>query len=146
MLKSIFHTGFVVQDMDKAIDFYTRVLGFKFDRFGELSGPPAEQLLGYKDCHIKVAFLKLDNGHYLELVKYFFPPSVRIDKGLKDIGAAHLGFYIEDMETFYREKSKLGLRFLNSPMERYIDGKLARRTVMAQDPDGNWLEFIEVLN
>ena len=35
MLKSFFHTGFVVKNLDKSVDFYANVLGMrKGDRFG----------------------------------------------------------------------------------------------------------------
>ena len=32
MLKSFYHTGFVVRDLDKSVDFYTNVLGMRVTR------------------------------------------------------------------------------------------------------------------
>ena len=38
MLKSFYHTGFVVRDLDKSVDFYTNVLGMSVARRMEHEG------------------------------------------------------------------------------------------------------------
>ena len=38
MLRSFYHTGFVVRDMDKSVDFYTNVLGMSVTRRMERVG------------------------------------------------------------------------------------------------------------
>ena len=49
-----------------------------------------------------------------------------------------------DLDRFYTDKSQQGLGFINPPAERRDDdGNLMRKIAYAQDPDGNWLEFIE---
>ena len=46
----------------------------------------------------------------------------------------------------YAEKYRQGLRPINPPAEhRDEQGKLIRKVLYAQDPDGNWLEFVELL-
>ncbi|SVE33638.1 uncharacterized protein METZ01_LOCUS486492, partial [marine metagenome] len=62
-----------------------------------------------------------------------------------DLGASHLAFFVNDIETFYEETSKKGLKFNNEPAVLNDDsGKLLRKALYAQDPDGNWLEFVEL--
>jgi catechol 2,3-dioxygenase-like lactoylglutathione lyase family enzyme len=74
MLKSMFHTGFVVRDIDKTIDFYTTVMGLNLVGRTERTGDFASQLLGFPDAHIKGAFVELGDGHQLELIQYINPP------------------------------------------------------------------------
>ena len=38
MLKSFFHSGFIVRDIETAIDFYTNVLGFQLETRTERHG------------------------------------------------------------------------------------------------------------
>ena len=94
---------------------------------------------------MKIIFLNIDQGHYLELVQYFYPPSAEGHIERKNLGATHLAFYVEGMDTFYREKSQQGLTFVNPPADMYENEKLSRKVVYAHDPDGNSLEFIELV-
>ena len=61
-----------------------------------------------------------------------------------DLGAAHLAFFVDDLDRFYAETSKKGLRYNNPPASQFDDqGKVSMKACYAQDPDGNWLEFVE---
>ena len=48
MLKSFFHTGFVVKDLDKSIDFYTNVLGMELGGRMERQGEYINQVLRHR--------------------------------------------------------------------------------------------------
>ncbi len=145
MLKSMFHTGFVVRDIDKTIDFYTNVMGLKLVGRTERTGDFACQLLGFQEAHIKGAFVELGDGHQLELIQYINPPVGDGHLHLNDAGASHLAFFVEDIDQFYSDKSQRGLTFNNEPASLFgDDGKLLRKALYAQDPDGNWLEFVEL--
>ncbi|MEC9308030.1 MAG: VOC family protein [Chloroflexota bacterium] len=145
MLKAFFHTGFVVRDLETTIDFYTNVMGLKVAGRMERSGEFACQLLAFNEAHIKGAFLDLGDGHQLELIQYINPSSGVGEFQRNDLGASHLAFFVNDIETFYEETSKKGLKFNNEPAALHDDsGKLLRKALYAQDPDGNWLEFVEL--
>ena len=145
MLKSMFHTGFVVREVDKSIDFYTNVMGLKLVGRTERSGDFASKLLGFQDAHIKGAFVELGDGHQLELIQYISPPVAEAHMNLNDAGASHLAFFVENIEEFYVAKGQRGLTFNSKPASLFDDdGKLLRKALYAQDPDGNWLEFVEL--
>jgi catechol 2,3-dioxygenase-like lactoylglutathione lyase family enzyme len=145
MLKSFFHTGFVVKDLDQTIDFYTNVLGLKLTGRTERTGAFASQLLAFPNAHIKGAFLDLGPGHQLELIQYLNPPGGPGGINRNDLGASHLCFFVENIDQFYADKSGRGLRFNSEPASLHDDsGKLLRKALYAQDPDGNWLEFVEL--
>ena len=146
MLKSFFHSGFIVRDVDQAVEFYTSVPGLKVARRTERQGEFIDQVLGFSGTHIKGAFVDLGEGHQLELIQYLSPASGPGGISRNDLGAAHVAFYVEDIDRFYAEKSRQGLRPVNPPAEhRDEQGKLMRKVLYAQDPDGNWLEFVELL-
>ena len=47
MLKSFFHSGFIVRDVDRAVEFYTNVLGLKVAMRMERQGEFIDQVLGF---------------------------------------------------------------------------------------------------
>jgi len=145
MLKSFFHTGFVVQNLDKSLAFYINIMRLRLAGRTERRGEFASQLLGFPNAHIRGAFLDMGQGHQLELIQYIEPPSGPGGINRSDLGASHLAFYVEDIDQFYADLSQQGLRFNNPPASLYDDqGRLLRKALYAQDPDGNWLEFVEL--
>ena len=146
MLKSFFHTGFVVQDLEKSVAFYRDVMKLKLAFLIERSGEEMDKQLGFDGAHIKVAFLNVDECHNLELVQYVFPPGEEPKVNRNDLGATHLAFFVDNIEKFHSDFSQRGLRFLGSPVSLMQDGKVRRKIAWAQDPDNNWLEFIEAMD
>ena len=146
MLRSFFHTGFIVRDIEKSVQFYTNVLGLHLSGRTERRGQFAEQLLAFPGAHIKGAFLDLGAGHSLELIQYITPASGAGGINRNDLGAAHLAFFVADIDKFYADQQGKGLRFNNPPASLFDDqGKLLRKALYSRDPDGNWLELVELL-
>jgi catechol 2,3-dioxygenase-like lactoylglutathione lyase family enzyme len=144
MLKSFYHTGFIVRDIEKSVQFYAEVLGMRIARRMEREGEFIEQVLNFPGTHIKGGFVDMGEGHQLELIQYITPTSGPGGINRNDLGASHLAFYVEDMDRFYAETSNKGLSYLNPPAVLLGDsGEVTRKVCYAQDPDGNWLEFVE---
>lgn len=148
MLKSFAHTGFVVSNLERSIAFYTDVIGLSLMRQTENNSEELARVVGYKNAHVKIASFNVGKGHQLGLVEYVEPTSAHLNIEPKDICASHLAFWVRDIEEFYEKKSREGLRCVTPPIHfsmkgdnRYGSGK----SFYAQDPDGNWLEFIEAL-
>ncbi len=145
MLKSFYHTGFVVKDLGKSARFYAEVLGMQMGDRIERQGEFVEQVLAFPGAHIDRAFLDKGEGHKLELVQYFSPASGPGGVERNDLGAAHLAFFVDDLDRFYTETSQKGLRYNNPPAAQYDgNGNVSMKACYAQDPDGNWLEFVEI--
>ncbi|PKB79531.1 MAG: hypothetical protein BZY88_12875 [SAR202 cluster bacterium Io17-Chloro-G9] len=145
MLKSFFHTGFVVKDLETSVAFYTEVLAMRIAAQVERKGEFANQLLGFPDAHIKGALVDKGEGHQLELLQYINPPSGDGRIARDDLGASDLAFFVDDIDAFYEETRSRGLTFNNPPAALADDqGHVQRKALYAQDPDGNWLEFVEI--
>ena len=142
MLKSFNHTGFVVRDLDRSVDFYTNVLGMNVARRMEREGEFINQVLGFPNAHIKGAFMDRGEGHQLELIQYITPPSGPGGGSRNDLGATHLAFNVEDIDATFDQLVSRGALRLNPPAE-VAPG---RRVCYMQDPDRNWIELIEDTN
>ncbi|MCS5657512.1 MAG: VOC family protein [Dehalococcoidia bacterium] len=146
MLKSFYHTGFVVKDLDASARFYSDVLGMQIGERFERQGEFVEQVLAFPGAHIDRAMLDKGEGHKLELIQYLSPPSGPGGVERNDLGAAHLAFFVEDLDWFYAETSQKGLKYNNPPAGNHdANGNVSMKACYAQDPDGNWLEFVEIL-
>ena len=146
MLRSFYHTGFVSKDLDASDRFYSDVLGMQIGERFKRKGEFVEQVLAFPGAHIDRAMLDKGEGHKLELIQYLSPPSGPGSVERNDLGAAHLAFFVEDLDRFYAETSQKGLKYNNPPAgNRDANGNVSMKACYAQDPDGNWLEFVEIL-
>lgn len=147
MIKGISHTGLVVQDIDKQVTFYRDVIGLKIIDEKEIIAPQTGDNTNIPDVRRKLVFLRNAVGkHSLELIYYIEPPSPTgspLDR--HQVNAMHLCFEIENLQAAYKEFSEKGVRFLTPPkvIEMPKGGSVC--LCYAQDPEGNWLEFIEEL-
>ncbi|MCI0441417.1 MAG: VOC family protein [Chloroflexi bacterium] len=142
MIKRMYHTGFVVSDLQKSLAFYRDVLGLKVVRELERTGYPISQVVGYENAHLKGAMLGLEGeeGHVLELIQYVNPKaSARPTTERAVLGGSHLAFYVDDIEQTFQKLVANGAKKLNPPVE-IAPG---RKGCYMQDPDGNWIELIQ---
>ena len=139
----MYHTGFVVEDMDRSVKFYTEGVGLEIEIDMDLQGYGLQQVVGYDDAHIRAVMLKANDGHILELLQYLTPKAVKRDDSQQTpraiIGAAHLGFMVADAESALKRCIDLGGTQLN-PVVTVLDGLSA---CYLQDPDGNWIELVQ---
>ena len=100
MITGMNHTGFVVADLDRSVDFYNEVVGLQVVARRERDGGPISQVLDYEKTSIKVALLGIDgeDGHILELLEYVNPVSTERPTNERAVlGASHLAFNVTDI-------------------------------------------------
>ena len=142
MITGMYHTGFVVRDLEKATEFYRDVIGLKVIKTFERTGGPISQVVGYDETRLKITTLGTGEGHVLELIQYVNPPpSERPTQERNVLGASHLSFLVEDIQKTFESLVSRGARKLNPP----VDVQTGRTASYLQDPDGNWLELVEQL-
>ncbi|HET9275686.1 MAG TPA: VOC family protein, partial [Gemmatimonadales bacterium] len=64
--------GMTVSDLDRSVEFYTRVLGFAKEAEFEVAGEEWERLTGVFGVRLRIARLRL-GGEALELSEYLAP-------------------------------------------------------------------------
>ncbi|HJW90189.1 MAG TPA: VOC family protein [Anaerolineales bacterium] len=125
---AIDHISINVSDIEKSIDFYGRILGFK--------------QLNSVDCgDFIIHYFQLPNGSRLELFDYHGnakkPP--REDS---DIGLRHLAFQVEDVAAHERLLREAGAVITLPTCDL---PNLGARVLLFLDPNGITIEFCERL-
>ncbi|MBM3945713.1 MAG: VOC family protein [SAR202 cluster bacterium] len=143
MAVTMYHTGFVVSDLDRSVKFYTEGLGLECEQTAMLGGEGIEQVVGYPNAKVRAAFMFADDGQMLELLQYM-EPKVEVrdanEQRRRNVaGAAHLGFMVDDVHAAYERLVKLGAKPLNRPAQV----RAGLQGAYMQDPDGNWFEIVQ---
>lgn len=134
------HVNMFVKNRDEAVEFYTKVMGFKV-------------LRKYETDTQRVAYLYLGD-QLLELNEVFAKN--------QPLGLSHLGFRVEDMDEAMAELKKHDVEYVSGPVKfqpkiygaaDVTDEKLVRalkpikkqywRISMFRDPNGVTLELLE---
>jgi catechol 2,3-dioxygenase-like lactoylglutathione lyase family enzyme len=141
----IHHFSFTVSDVERAVAFYTEVLGFTLPRaIRDVEADWISVMTGMPDTHLRIAFLEL-SGTNLELIEYVTPRGTQQEHSqTSDIASAHVAFQIDDMDTLRLELEKRGARFVSDPVTIPEGPWMGRRVVYLRDPDGIVIELVEV--
>ncbi len=144
MITGFNHTGFVVRDIERMTAFYRDVLGLVVQFEAEVEGEFISKLMGFPDTRARITFLeRAGEKHVVELLQHLTRGGGDGHCARNDAGAAHLCLSVDDLESTYTELSGKGVRFVNPPATG--DSPMGPiKLCLAQDPEGNWLEFIEL--
>lgn len=143
-IQTIFHTGFVVADLDAALDFYVNTLGLTVEREPvEGTGSPLDELVGYDPVRLRMAMVGPGDGNAIELLQYIEPfGEVRKDQFDRyKPGSAHAAFIVDDVNAWRAQLEAAGIACMGSNVERDVPYPYLRLAIYFQDPDGNWLEM-----
>ena len=141
MVQKLHHTGFVVKNVEESTAFYRDVVGLSLIRAYERMGTGIDQVVGYENAHLSAAILDIGGGHILELIQYVNPRSEdRPSEERNVLGATHLALLVDDIHAMYARLAEKGGQVMNPPAE-LEPGRIA---CYLQDPDGNWIELLEL--
>jgi lactoylglutathione lyase len=124
-MKSKFkYVGIRVTDLQRSIDFYTKILGMKVTGRGKIEQAKGET----------VGLQSEKDGFVLEL-NYYEKDSPYNTKYVVGEGLDHLAFKVENLDETLKEAKKAGHRTI---LEMKADGG---RWAYIEDPDGIWIEL-----
>jgi catechol 2,3-dioxygenase-like lactoylglutathione lyase family enzyme len=125
------------------VEFYRDVLGLRVIRESDSSAEIMNRHLGIPGTQRMLVFVGTEPTHHqLELVHYVQPTSPEGHLTINALGAAHICFNVTGLESYYEDLVSKGVRFVTPPVIR--EGQTSDLVICyAQDPEGNWLEFIE---
>ncbi|HLD06874.1 MAG TPA: VOC family protein [Candidatus Nanoarchaeia archaeon] len=144
MITSINHMSFTVRDLDQAVRFYHEVLGLEIVSIAERPPEFSEKATGVKGAHLRIAYLKSLNGA-IELIQYLAPPGGKRIAARNDVGSSHVCFNVADFSAMVQRLQKHNAQLVHPPLEIPAGPNQGKRMLYFEDPDGNTLEFIEVL-
>ncbi len=136
---AIHSLGLTVSDLDKSVDFYTRVLPFSKLGETELAGETYERLTGVFGMRARVALLVLGD-EYLVLTEFLAPRGrpAPVDTRSNDRWSQHVTIVVSDMTKAYNWLHNRHVTFV-SPNPQRIGGAKA---FIFKDPDGHPLKIL----
>ena len=143
MIKSIRHTGIVVRDLTKELNFY-QSLGFKVFSSAKEKGGFIDKVTGLNNTSLEWVKLKASDGCLLELLEYQNPVrSERIKlQESNQLGCSHVAFGVTRIDQTCKLISTLGGSIVNPP--EISDDKKAK-VAYCHDPEGVLMEIVEIL-
>jgi len=102
LVEAVDAVGMTVDDMDCALEFYTKVLSFEVTSDVEVYGTPYEQLQGVFGLRMRVVRLRL-GSEFLELTEYLAPKGrpIPVDSRSNDRWFQHIAIIVSDMDRAY---------------------------------------------
>jgi len=133
-LRSFSHICIGVADMNRALDFYRRLLGFDLVFDIELEGPSLEAVTGKRGAKGRMAG-GLVAGAMVELLAL---GSTERPPAGPHLGYTNISFCVDDLDAAHARVVELGYAPAQAPVD--IGGV---RMFFVNDPDGTPIEFVE---
>ncbi len=139
--------GLTVDDLDRSVSFFTRVLGFEEISEVEVAGIELERRSGVFGARAKVARLRLGQ-ETIELTDYLAPRGQPFpyDTRANDVWFQHIAIVVSDMDAAYARLRAAGVEHASTGPQRLPDSIPSAAGIRAfyfRDPDGHFLELLQ---
>lgn len=146
-VEAVLDVGMTVSDLDRAVDFFTRVLTFEKISEAEYAGDHVEHLHGLFGVRIRVAKLRLGD-EMIELTEYLTPRGrpIPADSRSHDRWFQHIAIITNDMDKAYRRLREHKARHASTGPQRLPDWNKHASGIQAfyfHDPDDHVLEVLQ---
>jgi catechol 2,3-dioxygenase-like lactoylglutathione lyase family enzyme len=146
MIQGVHHTCITVSNLERSITFYRDLLGLELvmTEESERSGDDRSKALGVAKAKVRLAILRACDAQ-VELIEYVTASGRPYDRSNNDVGAMHIAFQVEDIDTMYRQLVERGVRFTSPPVTIPAGPMAGWRWTYLFDPDGVSLEIIQTV-
>jgi lactoylglutathione lyase len=143
VIKATRHTGLVVRDLERSIDFY-EALGLRLLRRASEKSKFIDAVVGIDNVELEWAKLTADDGHLVELLQYHSHPQTQavVPAPSNQLGCSHIAFTVTDVHAACARVAELGGSLVNPP---HVAPDGLARVAYCHDPDGILMELVEVL-
>ena len=143
MISSLRHTGIVVNNLDKCLNFYLCLGFYEVSREIE-TGSYIDSLVGLNNVKLECAKLALNENITLELLKYHSHPYENNDfpRMSNRVGCSHIALTVSNILECFNLISQNGGGSINQ-IQTSPNGKV--KVVYCYDPEGNIIEIVEEL-
>src|SRR3989442_14685277 len=141
VVRAVDAVGITVSDMDRSVDFFTRVLDFEKVADREVAGEDYESLEGVFGLRMRVVRLRLGD-EAIELTEYLAPRGRPIppDARSNDRSFQHVAIIVSDIERAYRRLREHRVQHVSAEPQRPPDWNPkagGSRAFYFKDPDGH---------
>ncbi len=139
--------GITVSDMDRAVDFYSKVLTFEKVSDTEVAGESYEHLEGVFGLRMRVVRMRLGD-EFIELTEYLAPKGrpIPVDSRSNDRWFQHIAIIVSDMDKAYAWLRQNKVEHASSGPQRLPDWNKNAAGISAfyfKDPDGHPVEVLQ---
>jgi catechol 2,3-dioxygenase-like lactoylglutathione lyase family enzyme len=139
--------GITVSDMDRAVDFYAKVLTFEKVSDTEVSGENYEHLEGVFGLRMRVVRMRLGDES-IELTEYLAPKGrpIPVDSRSNDRWFQHIAIIVSDMDKAYAWLRQNKVEHVSSGPQRLPDWNKNAAGISAfyfKDPDEHPVEVLQ---
>jgi len=136
-----------VADMDRSVDFYSRVLTFEKTSDTEIAGENVEHLFGVFGARVRVVRMKLEDES-IELVQFIAPRgrAIPADSRSNDLWFQHIAIIVSDMDRAYQVLRENRVEHASTGPQRLPDWNKNAAGIKAfyfKDPDEHPVEILE---
>jgi catechol 2,3-dioxygenase-like lactoylglutathione lyase family enzyme len=145
-VSSIDSIAMSVWDLDRSVEFYTKVLTFEKESEREVEGENWEHLYGIFGMKARIARLRLGNER-LELMQFIAPEGrpIPVDSRSNDRWFQHVAVIVSDMDAAYARLRAAKVRHASPSPQRLPEWNKTAGGIRAfyfRDPDGHSLEIL----
>ncbi len=135
-----------VSDMDRSVDFYTRVLTFEKIADREVAGDQYEHLFGVFGLRVRAVRMRLGDES-VELLQFLAPHGrpIPVDSRSNDRWFQHVAIIVSDMKSAYARLRSFNVEHASTGPQRLPDWNRSAGGIEAfyfRDPDGHNLEVL----
>jgi catechol 2,3-dioxygenase-like lactoylglutathione lyase family enzyme len=146
LVKSVDAVGMTVSDMDRSVEFFSKVLSFEKVSDIEVAGSEYERLQGVFGARMKIVRMRLGD-EVIELTEYLAPKGrpIPADSRSNDQWFQHIAIVVSDMDKAYQQLRAHKVQHTSTGPQRIPDWNKAAAGIKAfyfKDPDGHNLELI----
>ena len=146
-VEAVVSVGMTVHDMERSVEFYSKVLSFEKVSDIELAGTEYERLTGVFGLRLRVVRMKLGE-EFLDLTEFLAPRGrpMPLDSRSNDRWFQHVAIIVRDMDEAYRQLRKHKVEHASSGPQRLPDWNKEAGGIKAfyfRDPDGHYLEILQ---
>jgi catechol 2,3-dioxygenase-like lactoylglutathione lyase family enzyme len=143
MVRGVLHSSITVSNLDRAVRFYSDVLGMELVSIRESGSKGLSEALRVPDAQLKIGLMRAGED-FVELIEYVNPKPPPKMIAPCDVGGMHIAFQVEDIEALGRKLKEYGCAF-NTPPRLIEEGPMKGwYWAYFRDPDGSQLEAVEL--
>ncbi len=139
--------GMSVSDMDRSIEFYSKILTFEKVSDAEVWGDAYEHLQGVFGLRMRVVRMRLGD-EFIELTEYLAPKGrpIPVDSRSNDRWFQHIAVIVSDMDRAYTRLRQHKVQHASTGPQRLPEWNKNAAGIRAfyfRDPDGHNLEILQ---
>lgn len=150
LVRGIDHINIVVADLERAVAFYTNVLGFAQQREATLEGEWIDRIVGLRGVKGRVVYVVAPAGEpRIELLCYDAPAGLVMKENSRanTVGLRHIALRVDDLGAVVKRLRAAGATVFGEPVrvpQGVVRHEAGEKTlVYFLDPDGVILELAE---